>query len=116
MFILLIFFMVSSSFIEQPGMKLELPATKSKDAARVEKLAIYVSDQGEIFLNDRPVPIDSLADVLKATIPNVEEKTLVLKADKSAHHGIIVQVMDIAKRNGFKKLVIGTRVDEDGAG
>ena len=116
MFILLIFFMVSSSFIEQPGMKLELPVSSSGEVARVENLAVYVSETGEIFLNDRPVPLDSLGPVLKQTIPMAEEKTLVLKADKSAAHGLIVQVMDVARRNGLKKIVIGTKPDEVPAG
>jgi biopolymer transport protein ExbD len=112
MFILLIFFMVSSSFIEQPGMKLELPETESREVARVENLAIYISEQGEIFLNDRPVAMDSLGQVLKQSIPQLEEKTLVLKADKASAHGIIVQVMDVARRNGLKKIVIGTKPEE----
>jgi len=112
MFILLIFFMVSSSFIEQPGMKLELPETESREVVRVENLAIYISEQGEIFLNDRPVAMDSLGQVLKQSIPQMEEKTLVLKADKASAHGIIVQVMDVARRNGLKKIVIGTKPEE----
>lgn len=111
MFILLIFFMVSSSFVEQPGMKLELPAMQSQEMAKVEKMALFVSKEGKLFLNDRPVVIDSLGSVIKEVIPNVEEKTLVLKADKAVEHGLVVQIMDIAKRNGLKKIVIGTRVE-----
>ena len=111
MFILLIFFMVSSSFVEQPGMKLELPAMQSQEVAKVEKMALFVSKDGELFLNDTPVVLDSLAAVIKQAMPNVEEKTLVLKADKAVEHGLVVQVMDIAKRNGLKKIVIGTRVE-----
>ncbi len=111
MFILLIFFMVSSSFVEQPGMKLELPTTKSQEVEKVEKLALYVSKEGDLFLNDKPVKLDSLQDVIKAAIPNAKEKTLVLKADKDVHHGLVVEVMDIAKRSGLKKIVIGTRID-----
>jgi len=111
MFILLIFFMVSSSFVEQPGMKLELPTTKSREVEKVEKLALYVSKEGDLFLNDKPVKLDSLQDVIKAAIPNAKEKTLVLKADKDVHHGLVVEVMDIAKRSGLKKIVIGTRIE-----
>lgn len=112
MFILLIFFMVSSSFVEQPGMKLELPAMKSQEVAKVEKMALYVSPEGELFLNDQPVSLDSLSALIKTVMPNIEEKTLVLKADKAVEHGLVVQVMDIAKRSGLKKIVIGTRVEE----
>lgn len=112
MFILLIFFMVSSSFIEQPGMKLELPAMKSQEVARVERMALYVSKEGELFLNDQPVELEKLGDVIKQNIPNVNEKTLVLKADKAAEHGLVVQIMDISKRSGMQKIVIGTRIEQ----
>ena len=111
MFILLIFFMVTSSFIEQPGMKLELPTTKSKDVARVEKLIVFIAEDGQISLNDHAVSIDSLSAAIKLLVPQAEEKTLILKADKASEHGLVVQVMDIAKQAGLSKLVIGTRVN-----
>lgn len=111
MFILLIFFMVSSSFVEQPGMKLELPTIQSKEITRVENLVIFVSKEEEIFLGDKRVPIENLGPEIAIRIPNIQEKTLILKADQDAPHGLIVKVMDIAKRNGLTKIVIGTRIE-----
>ena len=113
LFILLIFFMVSSSFIEQPGMKLELPAIKSKESVRVENLVMTISKDGSLRLGEKPVDMGNLRAAIRDMIPNIEEKTLVLKADKDAAHGLIVQIMDIAKRSGLKKIVIGTRVEWD---
>ena len=113
MFILLIFFMVSSSFVEQPGMKLDLPSTKSQEVARVDNLILYVAEDGSVFLNEQPVSLDSLALVIESSIPNIKEKTLILKADKSAQHGLIVRIMDVAKQSGLEKLVIGTRVEDE---
>jgi len=111
LFILLIFFMVSSSFIEQPGMKLELPTIKSKEVARVENLVMHISQDGVIFLAEKEVDFDNLGPEIEAMIPNIEEKTLVLKADKATEHGLIVRIMDIAKRSGLTKIVIGTRIE-----
>jgi biopolymer transport protein ExbD len=111
LFILLIFFMVSSSFIEQPGMKLELPTIQSKEVERVENLVMHISQDGAIFLGDKEVSLDNLGSEIEAMIPNIKEKTLVLKADKQTEHGLIVQIMDIAKRSGLTKIVIGTRVE-----
>ena len=111
LFILLIFFMVSSSFIEQPGMKLELPTTQSREVARLENLVMHISQDGEIFLGDTPVTLETLGTEIEAMIPNIEEKTLVLKADKETSHGKIVEIMDIAKRSGLTRIVIGTRVE-----
>jgi len=112
MFILLIFFMVSSSFIEQPGMKLELPTIKSQEVARIENLVMFVSKEGNIMLGEDAVTLDSLDIEIDRLIPEVKEKTLILKADKATEHGLIVQIMDIAKRSGLKKIVIGTKIEE----
>ena len=111
MFILLIFFMVSSSFVEHPGMKLELPAIQSQEVARVENLVIFLSKEEAIFLGDKRVPLENLGAEIAVRIPNIAEKTLILKADREAPHGLVVRVMDIAKRNGLTKIVIGTRIE-----
>ena len=112
LFLLLIFFMVTSSFLEQPGMKLELPSAKSAEAARLEKLILYIGPGEEIVFNDRAVGLDSLERVMAEAVQRVEEKTLVLKADRTVRHGTVVTVMDIAKRVGLEKLVVGTRIDD----
>lgn len=113
LFLLLIFFMVTSTFLEQPGMKLELPSAESAEAARVEEMVLFIAAGGEIVFDEKSVPLDSLEIVLAGVVPLVEEKTLILKADKTVQHGIVVRVMDIAKRVGLKKLVVGTRMEEE---
>ena len=113
LFLLLIFFMVTSTFLEQPGMKLELPSAESAEAARVEEMVLFIGAGGEIVFDDKSVPLDSLEIVLAGVVPLVEEKTLILKADKTVQHGTVVRVMDIAKRVGLKKLVVGTRMEEE---
>ena len=114
LFILLIFFMVTSHFIDQPGMKLELPETKTHEITRVENFSVFVSKDGEIFLNNQPVTLDDLGAELVRQVPEANQKALVLKADKLASHGLIIQVMDAAKQSGFKKIVIGTQTDVSG--
>ena len=113
LFLLLIFFMVTSTFLEQPGMKLELPSAKSTEISQVEKLVLYIGPGGEIIFNDQTVMLDDLESVIKEAVPLAKEKTLVLKADKTVQHGTVVAVMDIAKRAGLEKLVVGTTMEED---
>ena len=114
LFLLLIFFMVTSTFLEQPGMKLELPSAKSAEVSRVENLVLFIGPGGEITFNDRPVTLDDLPGAIEEAVPQAGEKTLVLKADKTVRHGTVVAVMDIAKRAGLKRLVVGTTAaDED---
>ncbi len=112
LFLLLIFFMVTSSFLEQPGMKLELPSAQSAETAKVEKLVLFIGPGGEIIFNDQTVSIGDLEAVMTNALPTVKEKTLVLKADKTVQHGTVVTVMDIAKRVGLTKLIVGTTIEE----
>ena len=113
LFILLIFFMVSSSFVEQPGMKLELPGIQSKEVVRMENLVLYIDKEGDMLLGEEPVTLENLGTAIKNLVPEIKEKTLILKADQATQHGLIVHVMDIAKRNGLQKIVIGTRIEDN---
>lgn len=111
LFILLIFFMVTSTFQEQPGMKLNLPAAKTAVVEKVQKLTLFIDAQQQIFLNDKPYAIDRLETALKNQVAESHPSTLVLKADKTVPHGLVVEVMDLVKQAGIKKLVIATKVE-----
>ncbi|MBN1885041.1 MAG: biopolymer transporter ExbD [Candidatus Krumholzibacteriota bacterium] len=112
LFLLLIFFMVSSTFLEQPGMKLDLPAAEAAEAARAGKLTVFIGPGGEILFGDRAVPVDSLEAAMREAVASADDRTLVLKADRDARHGTVVQVMDIAKRAGLERLVVATQAGE----
>lgn len=109
-FLLLIFLMVSSTFVEQPGMKLELPEAKTATTERISKLVLEVKADGTVLVNQEPIALANLGEKLKQMLPQLEEKTLILKADKLVPHGTIVEIMDQAKLNGVEKLVIATQL------
>jgi len=113
MFLLLIFFMVTSTFLDQPGMKLELPSAESAEVARVEKLVLYISSDEAVVFNDQSVALDDLEETMRAALSEIEDRTLVLNADKSVQHGTVIRVMDIAKKLGLERLVIGIKMEED---
>ena len=109
LFLLLIFFMISSTFVEQPGMKLELPESKSASAEKMKELFIEINQDGTMFLGDVAVSLDSLEYKFKSIVPSLENRTLILKADKEARHGTVVSVMDKAKISGIEKIIIATK-------
>ena len=114
MFLLLIFFMVTSTFLDQPGMKLELPSAESAEVARIEKLVLYISSDDMVVFNKEQIALDELEGVMRDAISEIEDRTLVLNADRAVQHGTVIRVMDIAKKLGLEKLVIGIK-KEDGA-
>ncbi|MFQ5603420.1 MAG: ExbD/TolR family protein [bacterium] len=112
LFLLLIFFMVSSTFLEQPGIKLELPHAQSAVIAEQKDFTLFVDKDGKMFLNEDEVDMEKLKEQLQQVLPNLVDGALILKADQDVSHGIIVHVMDIAKQSGVKKLIIGTKLEE----
>ncbi len=107
--LLLIFFMITSRFSEQPGMKLELPESKTSSTEEADNLEIYISSENVIMLNGKEILFDNLK--LKLGEIQNESKSIVIKADKNTKHGLVVQIMDIAKQSGIYKIVIATKSD-----
>ncbi len=109
MFLLLIFLLISSTFLEQPGIKLELPETKNSDTVKQREFTLFVDKEGKIFLNKTEVSEVELEEKIKKVLPEMKDKAIILKADNKTSHGMVVKIMDIIKKSGVKKLVIGTK-------
>ncbi|MEJ2720978.1 MAG: biopolymer transporter ExbD [bacterium] len=109
LFLLLIFFMVSTTFLSTPAIKLELPKAQHADAVRQKPLVIYVDAYGAVFLNDEPVDLSLLPAALEMKLGENADKTVVLKADSRVSHGTVVEVMDIVKGAGATRLVVSTK-------
>lgn len=108
LFILIIFFTITSTFLEQPGMKLDLPNAESAQTHKVEKAIVYITDKSEVFLQGQPIALDRLKDALINLMANRGDKSLIVSADENVQHGLVVQVMDIARGSKVEKLVIST--------
>jgi len=105
--------MISSTFVEQPGMKLELPEAKTATTERIADLVLEIKPDGTMLLNQESISLDKIGEKFKQLLPSLEKKSLVLKADKNVPHGTVVKVMDLAKLNGLEKLIIATQVGKD---
>jgi biopolymer transport protein ExbD len=108
LFILIIFFAVSSTFLEQPGIELKLPEAESSEAHVAQKVIVYVDHQENIFLNDKPVNLEELADAVESLVSTQTEKSVVLRADGEAKHGTIITIMDLLLKKGIYKIIVST--------
>ncbi len=111
-FMLLLFFMITSTFLEQPGIQLELPAAKTASVAEPQEVVLSVDRGGGLFLNRRPLELKDLEAEIRRALPGMKDGSLVLKADQEVAHGLVVRIMDLAKRGGVKKLIIGTKPEK----
>jgi biopolymer transport protein ExbD len=108
-FLLLIFFMISTTFVETPGISVKLPESSSQQRKQeVKEVKVYLSKDGRIFLGEQEIEQTELRRRLKAYGARTKTMTFLLLADKEALHGKVVTLMDMAKETGFDKLAIAT--------
>lgn len=105
-FLLLIFFMLSSTLVIEPGIKLKLPKAKTSEVQSDDKIILSITKDSKIYVNDRQVALSRLEDEIRALLSMRREKTLVVRADKSVSHGLVVQALDKAKLAGAKNLAL----------
>ena len=107
--LLLIFFMISTSFVAQPGINIKLPQAKASDASQGEVTRLTLTATGLVFVGDNKVKWEGLSAALADERKNNERALLVIKADENVQHGSVVRVMDTAKQAGFERIAIATR-------
>lgn len=108
LFILIIFFTITSTFLEQPGLKLDLPKAATGELQKVEKAVLTIAGGSQMQFGDKDVTRTTLPDVLKEAMAERGDKSLIISADKKVEHGTVVEIMDIARQSGVEKLVIST--------
>ena len=108
-FLLLIFFMISTTFVESPGIDVSLPQSSTGAVEKTPKeVRVSVTSDGTIYYQDKALSLMELAASLAELRGSAHEITFLLMADKDARHGTVVEVMDLARETGFGKLAIGT--------
>lgn len=109
-FLLLIFFMLSSHFVAHPGIKISLPTATTTKPQLEEKIIISITGDNRLYLNGEQVVLDHLLDRVRVEIEQGSKRTVVLKADEKIDLGLAVKVMDIAKQAKAEGLVISTKI------
>ncbi len=112
-FLLLLFFMVSTTFEHQAVLKVDLPEASAVEAPidQAERLELVIDDSGRMYLNDQQL-VDSDARTLRAAFEQAagEDRSLplILRADRETPHHFVVTAMDVAGQLGFRNLSIAT--------
>jgi biopolymer transport protein ExbD len=104
--VLLIIFMIATPFIYQSSLKVQLPqASKSEEASR--DLIITINAQGEVFLEDKRLDLNTLKYRLTAMVRSKPDTTVIINGDKNAKYDSVMQVMDVLTRSGVKNPGLG---------
>ena len=113
-FLLLIFFMISTTFIMNPGIKINLPEANAKAKSEKPKyIELVITKKSEYYVNNKKFARNNLKSALSAVKKQTKLDNLVIKADGKVRHEEVVFAMDQAKQVGLKKLSIATQPKSD---
>jgi biopolymer transport protein ExbD len=105
-FLLLIFLMLTSSFVIQPGIKVNLPRSVTSDVVQPQNLEIIVSAENVAYFNDRAVTTQELKDQLKQLTRT--KSSVLIKSDRRASLGRVVEIWDLCRGLGITQINIAT--------
>lgn len=109
-FQLVVFFMISSTFIITPGISLVLPTSTTSEPVIMSKLILTIMSRDEVYFNKEEYTLDGLDKRLSELTEKEREeiKTVVLEGDRGISYSLMVEILDVLRRNGFKGINLRT--------
>lgn len=109
-FQLLIFFMLTSSFVMQPGIKVNLPKAITSEVVKFENIEVVVSSENVTYLNGRIVTTQELKNQLVQVAKR--KQPILIKADRRASLGRVVEIWDMCRDLGISQINIATSQEQ----
>jgi biopolymer transport protein ExbD len=111
-FQLVLFFMVSTTFVNSRGIEVDLPRSSSDTILRDrDDINLWVTSDGAVYLEEVPVDWSMLRGALERAATSNPSTLIIIKADREVEHGRVVAVMDLARSLGLNRLAIATEVN-----
>jgi biopolymer transport protein ExbD len=105
-FLLLLFYAVTTTFVSDERLKLKLPEAKTAEDAGISRderpPEVKVATDGTIWIDDRIVPESQLEERIRELVERAPDDGIILKGDKGADYGVVVHVLDVARSVGAK--------------
>jgi len=110
--VLLIIFMISSSAMLEGGLQVKLPTAKTTTVSQNQSskpIFITIAKDGQILINERTIPEDKMAELIKEALAASTDKTVVIRGDEQIVLGKAVKIMDAARTAGADKIALATQ-------
>ncbi len=107
-FIMLIFFIVSTTFIRDEGVQINRPSASTAQAQKSQGIVVSIDPQGQIWLDQKTLPFDQLAAKLRLQLVKKEQASVLIKADQAAATGDLIKVLDLIKSLGVEQVAVAT--------
>ncbi len=110
--LLLIFFLLTSQFVIQTGVKVKLPGSKTNEQSEPSRLIVTLTQGGAVYAGKDEVSIDLLPSKLTEMKASTNEDNLIIRADKSVPIEMVIKVIDAAKLVEISKFTIETEKEK----
>jgi biopolymer transport protein ExbD len=108
-FIMLIFFIVTTSFVKQAGVEVLKPEAKTAVREKSANIFVAVTEDGDVWLDRRNVDVDLVATTIERLLQEQPTDIVIVQADEDADHGVVVKVMDQIKAAGINRILISAQ-------
>lgn len=105
-FIMLIFFIVTTSFVKEKGLEVNRPDNANKSNAESKTVSILVDERGMIYMNNRLIDSERVTANIQSFLAENNTDAAVVKAHPKTEHGVVVKVLDQAAEAGLNKLSV----------
>jgi biopolymer transport protein ExbD len=112
-FIMLIFFIVTTSFVKESGVTVSTPQAQSASRQENTNIFIAITDSGEIWIDRRPVDPRSLRAIVARLHADKPEGSVIIQADENAATRVLVEVMDQVRLAGIDRIAIAADMRTD---
>jgi len=107
--LLLVFFLLSSTFIVQPGIRVRLPKAVTREEESERNILITLTKEGDLYLGDETVDPEAFPARLRSLLIDNPDQLIVLRADRDVSLSKAVQILDMAKGAGGERFLIATQ-------
>lgn len=108
-FIMLIFFIVTTSFVKEAGLDVTRPEAATTEAKGRASIMIAVSATGQVWMGKRQIEIDAVRPLVEAAKAENPEGSAMIIADRAAPAGVVIQVMDQVRLAGVTDIAIAAQ-------
>jgi biopolymer transport protein ExbD len=109
-FLLLIFFVVTTSFVKESGIDVQRSSAASAEPQEHANVMIGVSSEGEVYFEGKQVDVRSVRGLIERTLADDPNSGVVVVADKSSETGVVVKVMDQCRLAGAGNVSLAAKV------
>lgn len=107
-FLLLIFFIVTTVFVKETGVEVSKPRAASAEDLQKRAILLAVTDEGRVWHGGREIGVDGVRAVVSAMLEEDPELPVVIRGDENAAHGKVVGVIDAAKLAGAESVSVAS--------